>query len=109
MGEAVVVKQLTEDEFYTQYKPIPNPRDGSDFWDPDIDYQTIHKAYQGHIWTVVDGEDDSTLVLSGWHVVNRFAFMLTERPWDISEDITVELDVGTTVFTIDAGGIKKSS
>lgn len=91
--------ELTEDQFYEQYKPIPNPRDGSDFWDYDLDREAWTRNSKGanHLWTCVDGDDGSIFVLNGWHLVNRFAFMVTEVPWrrvgpDGLTDIVVQFD-----------------
>lgn len=87
---------LSEDDFYTQFKPIPNPRDGGDFWDHDLDIREYQAANPFHVWTAVDGDNGNTVVLNGYHWVNRFAFMVTEFPWPdngvIDGHIEVEFD-----------------
>jgi hypothetical protein len=34
-----------------------------------------------HVWTVVDGEDGTTHLLPGLHIVNRIGYHLTQVPW----------------------------
>lgn len=79
-------KVLTEDEFYAQFDPIPGP-DGSDWWG---NFQDIPKDVPvERIWSVADGMG-GCIAMSGCHVVNVFAHMVTKVPW--TEDIVVNLD-----------------
>lgn len=80
------MKQLTEAEFYAQYKPIP-AADQSDLWRfEDIGREVPHTR----IWSVADGDDGQAFAMSGCHVVNVFAHMVTEVPW--TEDTEVLFD-----------------
>lgn len=73
------VRSLTEDEFYEEFKPRTNPNTGSDFWEyADIQALAIDGKY---VWTAVDGDDGETVIVNGYHVVNRFAYMVTEVEW----------------------------
>lgn len=76
-------KILTEDEFYDQFDPITGP-DGEDWWG---DFPVGVPVEQ--IWSVADGMG-GYIAMSGRHVVNVFAYMVTRVPW--TEDITVNFD-----------------
>lgn len=83
--------ELTEEQFYEQYEPIP-AEDGSDYWEMDAIKESRHEA--DRIWSVVDGDNDSVWVLSGVHFVNVFAHMVTKNPHQ-HQDITACLDGGS--------------
>lgn len=69
------MKQLTEDEFDAQFTVTPDAqgetvRPSADSIDPD----------SKHVWTLVDA-DGSLYAVSGWHLVNRAGYILTEEAW----------------------------
>lgn len=72
---------LTDDQFEEQFGTIP-AHDGSDIrpldWTPELD--AAHRECR--LWTAVDGDDGETLFVSGWHFVNRFGYVVAERPYD---------------------------
>lgn len=105
--------KITLDKFFEEYKPQVNhilrAKVGSHIADEDIApyagcmYETFgeelnyinsflnkprHLAKSFHIWTIVDGEDDM-VIQSGYWLVNRLGYIITEKPWEI-EDILVE-------------------
>lgn len=74
------MKILSEDEFDAQYTVVT-----------DADGDTVRPDHAGidadskHLWTVVEGDDDSLYALNGVHLVNRIGYLVTEEPW--GEDI----------------------
>ena len=42
-----------------------------------------------HIWTMVDGDNDSVVLINGFHFVNRLGYVLCQIPWgyDNSQEI----------------------
>lgn len=34
-----------------------------------------------HVWTCVEGENDSLIALNGWHICNRFYYVVCKTPW----------------------------
>jgi hypothetical protein len=40
------------------------------------------------VWTIVDGENEETWIIPGYHYVNRYGYLITEKPWE-NEDIQV--------------------
>lgn len=51
------------------------------------------KTYQ-HIWTCVDGDNGKLILINGWHLCNRIAYVVCETPWgdgsDQDSDIYIE-------------------
>lgn len=69
---------ISEDTFYEVYQPIA-AADGGDYWERDaILAAGIPTA---RVWSVMDGDEGSIGASPGWHVVNVFAYMVTEVPW----------------------------
>lgn len=83
--------QLTEDQFDEQFGHIPSDA-GSFFrgldWTPEIETA----LRECRLWTAVDGDMGETILLSGAHYVNRFAYVIAERPHDTATDYEVTLD-----------------
>jgi hypothetical protein len=77
---------LTEDEFDLRFNYVPNPEDESFFWE-----QVPDDVAEERVWTAVDGDDDHSYLIPGFHIVNRFAYVVSQRPWT-SEDVEVRLD-----------------
>lgn len=74
--------ELNEDDFDAQYKPMDNP-EGSVLWEreqilPLMDAGTVT---DNNVWSVVDTDDGGTAAIAGWHIVDVFAYMVTEVPW----------------------------
>lgn len=82
---------LTEDQFDEQFGHIPNEAGG---FFHDLDWTpTIEAAlHERRLWTAVDGDMGETVLLSGAHYVNRFAYVIAERPHDTTTDYEVILD-----------------
>ena len=34
-----------------------------------------------HIWTMVDGDNDSVILINGFHITNRLGYVLCKKPW----------------------------
>ena len=43
------------------------------------------KPYQ-HIWTLVDGDSGKEILLNGWRLCNRLAYVVCEVPWGDGSD-----------------------
>jgi hypothetical protein len=75
------IVQLTSDQFDESYRPIP-AHDGSNMrpldWTPEM--EAAHRECR--VWTAVDGDNGELILMSGWHFVNRFGYIVTERPYD---------------------------
>ena len=74
-------KEITEDDFYERFKPIPGP-DKSDYWQwEEIPKEAMDKE---RVWTVTNAEEDCDgvyeVISNGVHYVNKVAYMITEIP-----------------------------
>lgn len=92
---------ISEDEFLAQYRPVPNALDDNasfDFGAGGCLYETygaelehIRRQPETHVWTVIDGEN-GLVIASGFHLVNRLGYILTESPVNADACIEVALD-----------------
>ncbi len=89
--------QISETEFYRDYRPITNPRDGSDQWE----WYEVERAGipLERTWSAVEGDNNSLVLNAGYSSVNLLYRMVTEEPWkDISDHVVLvdEYDVCST-------------
>jgi len=87
--------QLTEDEWFEQFKPIPNHLDkNASFNDDENGYmfetygeelEFVQAQDPNRIWTYGDGDDGGTYISDGYHVVNRIGYFITALPYDNSK------------------------
>jgi hypothetical protein len=81
---------LTDDEWTEQYRPLPAPS-GSQMWE----FDEIPYDKRGfHVWSWIDGDEGGTYVVSGYHIVNKYAYAVTEVPWQEGDDIEVVIESG---------------
>jgi hypothetical protein len=64
------------------------------------DYQEMEKYDKANIWTYGDG-DDGTYISSGYHIVNRIGYYVSEKPVPSDEfyEIWVSRDVECELCT----------
>jgi hypothetical protein len=92
---------LTIEEWEHHFKPVNNHIDLESSFDG-IMFETYGEEYDyvaaigqkepNRIWTLVDAEDGSTLIINRWAFVNRIGYFITEKPYDDTLDIQVQLD-----------------
>lgn len=87
---------LTEDNFDEIYLPIENhlvqdaPFDGTMFetFGNELDYvltMVNDLKSNNRVWTILDG-DEGLWCVAGYHLINRFGYIITEKPWDTGEE-----------------------
>ena len=96
--------QLTEDEWFEQFKPIPNHLDeNASFNDGEQGYmfetygdevEFVKSQDSNRIWTYSDGDDGGTYISDGYHVVNRIGYFVTAVPYDDSQYYQIQLIAG---------------
>jgi len=88
--------KLTDDEFDAQFKPVENLAQGQGVYQFDaydakdsgfLQFMAIN--HPTHVWTRIDGEDGCIYNISGWHIVNRIDYVITEVPWSDCHDYEV--------------------
>ena len=96
--------QLTEDEWFEQFKPIPNHLDeNASFNDGDQGYmfetygdevEFVKAQEPNRIWTYSDGDNGGTYISDGYHVVNRIGYFITTVPYDDKQYYQIQLIAG---------------
>lgn len=74
------MQHLTEDQFFEIYKPI-SKKDGTLVLEK---YETLDVDLH-NVWTLVDGDNGGSFAIPGYHLVNRFGYVITEERWDTDE------------------------
>ncbi len=81
-----------DDDF--KYTPVVNEKTGAEYFETyGEELAVVKRANPKHIWTVVEGDEGKLIVIPGFHVVNRFLYILTEepiRPEDENEEYLYE-------------------
>ena len=93
--------ELTEDEWFKQFKPIPNHLDeNASFNDGEHGYmfetygdevEFVKSQSPDKIWMYGDGDDGASYVWSGWGFVNRLGYFITEVPCPPNTDIQIRV------------------
>jgi hypothetical protein len=89
------VKNMTDTEWETQFKPIKNHLDSNASWQDESGIGIMFETYGEEldfvkekcnenphcIWTLMDSEeDDDCVIVEGFHFVNRIGYFITENP-----------------------------
>lgn len=92
------------EEFVEKYKPVKNnvvkgaAFDGFMFETYGKEIENLREMANAsmkdnkngyHVWTVVDGEGQDTILLNGWRLVNRLGYIYTKNPWTEGDEIEI--------------------
>jgi len=89
------------EEWEHHFRPINNTIDknaslgGAMFetYGEEYDYvAAIGHREPNRIWTYMDDDNGDTVIINAWSFVNRIGYLITEKPYDDSIDIEVQLD-----------------
>ena len=81
--------QITEDEFFNNFKPITNPHNGTLVFETfGAEHNFVRNQPENTVWTLLD--DNS--IVSGYHWANRVGYYVTEVPW--TQETNVQKDSG---------------
>jgi len=92
---------IDEDTWIATFRPLPNPRlavGESATWAIDYEFnphETADRAFIAaisphRIWTIVETDDgNGEVILSGFHWVNRRAYLITEMPWEEGKEYVI--------------------
>ena len=78
---------LLESEWDKRYVPLDNQIDtnasfnGAMFETFGDELDFVMKQNPNHVWTYQDDDNGSPCITSGFHVVNRIGYFVTQRPW----------------------------
>lgn len=85
---------ITYEKFVETYKPIKNhiiqdaPYNGCMFETYGIELAHVREQDNKNIWTIINCENEESWIIPGYHIVDRFGYILCNIPWE-SEDIQV--------------------
>lgn len=94
------------EDWVLSFKPVKNnnitapnpPFDGTMLETYGEDYERvlreINAGRSNHIWTLISGDDGSTVISNGVHFVNRIGYFITEIPFDGNGVLDVVYDDG---------------
>lgn len=96
--------EITEDEFDRQYPLVTNHLNPHASWafgdsGPGYLFETfgvelrfVREQDPRRIWTLIDGDDGNLYVASGFHVVNRVGYLVSQFPVPQNVFVEVRLD-----------------
>ena len=93
------MKTITEDQFHEQFTFEENLLDPNASFDgymfetfgDELDYvMQIQNDTPNRIWTIIEGESGELFYMTGFHLVNRMGFLISNEPWN--EETIVECD-----------------
>jgi hypothetical protein len=95
--------ELSEEEWFNTYKPIPNHIDPNasfqiedgvgymfETYGEEVEFVKTHDP--AYIWMYGDGDDGGSYIWNGWHIVNRIGYFVTEVP--CPPDTTIQIQIG---------------
>lgn len=99
-------------EWIEKYRPVKNHLDEDASWQgedgvgvmfetygEELDYvRSIAESDPKCVWTYVDGDDGSTLVINGYHLVNRIGYFVTEVA-AADESVFVQVSEPDSLYT----------
>ena len=93
--------EITEDEWFDTFKPIPNHiDDNASFSDGDNGYMFetygeeldfVKSQEPNRIWTYCDGDDRGTYIFEGMRIVNRIGYFVTTVPFDANKAYQIQI------------------
>lgn len=81
-------EQLTDDDFYSRYKTIPNhvrdneKNEWETYGDEIVYIHQVLKEDPSRLWTIIDNNDGWMGIVAGYHHVNRMCYLITEQAWE---------------------------
>lgn len=83
------------DRWMKTYEPQQNPIDANAPYDgtmletygEELNYvRAVNADKPNHIWTLVDGDNNESIIVAGFHFVNRIGYYVTKYPWKDSSE-----------------------
>lgn len=95
------VEKLTDDEFDARFDPIDNHIDDSRGWggcmfetyDEELEYVLkIHAKSPGRVFTILEGDNDTWVIVNGFRVVNRIGYLIGKKavPKGTNIEVTIQ-------------------
>ncbi len=97
-------KEISEDDWFDTYKPIKNSIDINASFDGRMfetygdELEFVRAQDENRIWTYGDGDDGGTFIWSGYHIVNRIGYFITEVPFQNGAEIQIPIEVVSELY-----------
>jgi len=93
------MKKILENEFDEKFTPIKNHIDNNasfngcmfETYGKELDFVFELSKKQNRVWTIIEGDNDTMYYISGFHLVNRLGFLITEKEWLEETDVKIDL------------------
>ncbi|MGE0652655.1 MAG: hypothetical protein AB7P12_13035 [Alphaproteobacteria bacterium] len=98
VGDAEPLPPQGYDDWLATYHPVRNPyradapSDGLMFETFGPECEAVRAANPACVWTLVAGDDDALVILSGIHFVDRLGYFITEFLWPREDVVEIPLD-----------------
>lgn len=101
---ALTSRLISYEEWEETYKPKANHIDENASFQNEYGVGIMYETYgdevqfvadqdSHHVWTYVDGDEGGTYIVSGYALVNRIGYFITDVPWADNEMIEVPVHV----------------
>lgn len=78
--QITATETMKEAEFWERYIPLETPgQEGNGNYLRE--YDAVKDLDIHYVWTVVEGDDGTWVIDSGFHVVNKLGYLVTKNPW----------------------------
>lgn len=92
------MKHLTESEFEEQFNTRKNHLDNNASFDgcmfetygAERDYVFELAKKEKRVWTIIESDDGDFYYESGFHIVNRIGFLITEEEYKEETEVKIE-------------------
>lgn len=95
--------RLSAEEWTNTFKPLPNHLDSEASWQDENNVGAMYETYgeeldfvrkmyadtPNYVWTYMDSDNGGTVIVDGYHLVNRIGYFITEVPQ--ARDTTYEV------------------
>lgn len=94
--------EMTEEQFEAAYTLVENHLDPDAGWAIDDNPGCLFETYgaelayvqmqnPAQVWTLVEGENNTTYLLSGFHLVNRIGYLVTQETVPEGQEIQIRV------------------
>ena len=92
---------LTEEQFEEQFTRVENHIDDNAGWNgcmfetfnEELEYVKMMAEKGNHVWTLIEGDDDTWFISNGMRVVNKVGYFITREQWDCEIDVEIDMSM----------------
>jgi len=97
----MTIIHMTDEEWTEAYKPIKNHLDDNascggemfETYGEELNFvKLMAELNPTRVWTYADDDNGNPFIQSGYHLVNRIGYFITDNPFDSNHSICVKID-----------------